>query len=36
MEFRLTAPTVGTVHYVLGEDHWNRGYITEVVQSVLE
>lgn len=36
IEFGLSDDGNGAVHYVLAEEHWNRGLMTEVVGAVLD
>lgn len=36
IEFGFTDAATASVHYVLGEEHWNRGYMTEVVRAVVD
>jgi ribosomal-protein-alanine N-acetyltransferase len=35
VEFQLEDAATASVHYVLAEEYWNRGIMTEVVQEVL-
>ncbi len=35
IEFGLSSPSHGSVHYVLAEELWNRGLMTEAVTAIL-
>jgi [ribosomal protein S5]-alanine N-acetyltransferase len=36
IEFSLASETRAEFHYVLAEEHWNRGLMTEAVRAVLD